>query len=136
MTYIAIDCSYCFLLPSDASAFSLTSFNSQARQSLLLFNQGNIYNRLRFLNKYLMFLEELNELFRENWSKFLTAGYLVFWKQFPAAGYLDTSDLAFWSFLNQENFPSWTHSAFHLSSYDKKNAKSARIDLSTGTSLI
>ena len=23
-----------------------------------------------------MFLEELNELFRENWSKFLTAGYL------------------------------------------------------------
>ena len=78
MTYIAIDCSYCFLLPSDASAFSLTSFNSQARQSLLLFNQGNIYNRLRFLNKYVMFLEELNELFRENWSKFLTAGYLVF----------------------------------------------------------
>ena len=38
-----------------------------------------------------MFLEELNELFRENWSKFLTTGYLVFWKQFPAAGYLDTS---------------------------------------------
>ena len=37
-----------------------------------------------------MFLEELNEPFRENWSKFLTAGYLVFWKQFPAAGYLDT----------------------------------------------
>ena len=36
-----------------------------------------------------MFLEELNELFRENWSKFLTAGYLVF--HFPAAGYLDTS---------------------------------------------
>ena len=33
-----------------------------------------------------MFLEELNELFRENWSKFLTAGYLVFLKQFPAAG--------------------------------------------------
>ena len=38
-----------------------------------------------------MFLEELNELFRENWSKFLTAGYLDFWKHFPAAGYLDTS---------------------------------------------
>ena len=31
----------------------------------------------------------------------------------------------FWSFLNHEHFPSWTHSAFHLSSYDKKNAKSA-----------
>ena len=38
-----------------------------------------------------MFLEELNELLGENWSKFLTAGYLGFWKQFPAAGYLDTS---------------------------------------------
>ena len=48
-------------------------------RSLLVLTQGNIiYNRLRFLNKYLMFLEELNELFRENWSKFLTAGYLVF----------------------------------------------------------
>ena len=37
-----------------------------------------------------MFSEELNDLFRENWSKFLTAGYLVFLKQFLAAGYLDT----------------------------------------------
>ena len=63
---------------------------AQARQSLLLLTQGNTYNRLRFLNKYLMFSEELNELFRENWSKFLTAGYLVFCKHFPAAGYLDT----------------------------------------------
>ena len=67
------------------------SLYAQAWQSLLLLTQGNIYNRLRFLNKYLMFLEELNKLFRENWSKFLTAGYLVFWKQFPAAGYLDTA---------------------------------------------
>ena len=54
------------------------SLYAQARQSLLLLTQGNIYNSLRFLNKYLMFLEELNELFGENWSKFLTAGYLVF----------------------------------------------------------
>ena len=53
--------------------------------------QGNIYNRLRFLNKYLMFLEELNKLFQENWSKFLIAGYLVFLKHFVAAGYLDSS---------------------------------------------
>ena len=37
-----------------------------------------------------------------------------------------TTVLGFWSFLNRELFPSWTHSAFHLSSYDKKkNAKSA-----------
>ena len=54
------------------------SLYAQARQSLLLLTQDSIYNRLRFLNKYLMFLEELNEPFRENWSKFLTAGYLVF----------------------------------------------------------
>ena len=44
------------------------SLYAQARQSLLVLTQGNIYNRLRFLNKYLMFLEELNDLFRENWS--------------------------------------------------------------------
>ena len=43
-----------------------------------------------------MFLEQLNEPFRENWSKFLTAGYLVFLKHFPAAGYLDRS-LILWS---------------------------------------
>ena len=67
------------------------SLYAQARQLLLLLTQGNFYNRLRFLNKYLMFLEELNKLFQENWSKFLTAGYLVFLKHFPAAGYLDTS---------------------------------------------
>ena len=54
------------------------SLYAPARQSLILLTQGNIYNRLTFLNKYIMFLEELNELFRENWSKFLTAGYLVF----------------------------------------------------------
>ena len=49
------------------------SLYAQARQSLLLLTQGNIYNRLRFLNKYLMLLEELNELFRENCSQFLNA---------------------------------------------------------------
>ena len=38
------------------------SLYAQARQSVLLLTQGNIYNRLRFLNKYLMFLQELNEL--------------------------------------------------------------------------
>ena len=54
------------------------SLYAQARQSLLLLTQGNIYNRLRFLDKYLMFLEKLNELFGVNWSKFLTAGHLVF----------------------------------------------------------
>ena len=67
------------------------SLYAQARQSLLLLTQGNIYNHLRLLNKYLMFLDELNELFWENWSKFMTSRYLVFWKQSQAAGYLDTS---------------------------------------------
>ena len=56
------------------------SLYAQARQSLLLLTQGNIYDRLRFLNKYLMFLEELSELFGENRSKFMTTGYLVFLK--------------------------------------------------------
>ena len=42
---------------------SLYAQARQTRQSLLLL--GNIYNRLRFLNKYLLFLEELNELFGE-----------------------------------------------------------------------
>ena len=36
----------------------------------------NIHRNYR--NKYLMFLEELNDLFGDNWSKFLTAGYLFF----------------------------------------------------------
>ena len=54
------------------------SLYAQAQQSLLLLTQGDVYNRLRFLNKYLMFLEELSELFGENWSKFLTVGFLVF----------------------------------------------------------
>ena len=54
------------------------SLYAQAQQSLLLLTQGNTYNHLRFLNKYLMFLEELSELFGENWSKFLSVGYLVF----------------------------------------------------------
>ena len=31
------------------------SLYAHARQSLLLLTQGNIYNRLRFLNKYLVF---------------------------------------------------------------------------------
>ena len=54
------------------------SLYAQVRQFLLPSTKGNFYNCLRFLNKYLTFLEELNEIFRENWSKFLTAGYLVF----------------------------------------------------------
>ena len=41
-------------------------FYAQALRSLPLLTQGNIYSRLRFLNKYLIFFEELNELFREN----------------------------------------------------------------------
>ena len=59
------------------------SLYAQTQQWLLLFTQGNIYIHLRFLNKYLVFKEELNELFRENWSKFLTAVYLVFLKTVP-----------------------------------------------------
>ena len=53
------------------------SLYAQARQSLLLLTQGNIYNRLRFLNKYFMFLEELNELFGENWAKLVCVLFLI-----------------------------------------------------------
>ena len=42
------------------------SLYAQAQQSPILLTQGNIYNRFRFLNKYLKFLKELNELFQEN----------------------------------------------------------------------
>ena len=41
------------------------SLYAQAQQLLLFLTQGNIYNRLRFLNKYLMFSKELSELFGE-----------------------------------------------------------------------
>ena len=40
-------------------------------------------NLTRFLKKYLIFLEELSELFGENWSKFLTAGVSSFLKALP-----------------------------------------------------
>jgi len=36
-------------------------------------------------------LRGIKRAISRKWLKFLTAGYLVFWKQFPAAGYLDTS---------------------------------------------
>ena len=88
---ISSDCKYCLWLKVATVENIEISLYAQARQSLLLLIQGNIYNRLRFLNKYLMFSKELNEVFRGNWSKFLTSGYVVFWEQFLGAKYLDTS---------------------------------------------
>ena len=41
------------------------SLYAQAWQSPMLLSQGNIYNCLRFLNKYLVLLKELNDLFQE-----------------------------------------------------------------------
>ena len=63
-----------------------------------------------------MFLEELNKLFRENWSKFLTSGYqfiLVFWQQFPAAGYLDTS----FKTIQTISINNYTEPSFYLKIY-------------------
>ena len=45
------------------------SVYAQAEQSLLLLTQGNIYNRLRFLNKYLMFLYIIRGIKRAIWRK-------------------------------------------------------------------
>ena len=76
---ISSDCKYClgFKVEYFLSVENIEiSPYAQARSSLLFLTQGNLENRLRFLNKYLMFL--LNELFRENWSKFLIEGYLSF----------------------------------------------------------
>ena len=92
------------------------SLYAQTQQSLLLLTQGNIYHCLKFLNKYLLFLEELNKLFRKNWSKFLTSGYqfiLVFWKQFPAAGYLDTS----FKIIQTISINNYTKPSFYLKIY-------------------
>ena len=59
------------------------SLYAEARQSLLLLTQGNIYNRLTFLNKYIMFLEELNELFREKLVKISDCRVSSFLKTVP-----------------------------------------------------
>ena len=67
---------------------------AQARQS-----QPSTFNPRQYLQSleipkqisYVLTGMKWATVFRENWSKFLTAGYLVFWKQFPAAGYLDTA---------------------------------------------
>ena len=89
------------------------SLYAHARQSLLLLTHGNIYNRLRFLNKYLMLLEELNELFPENCSKFLNAGYLVFWKKVPGCSVsrheLDYFHNYYWvmSWISAASLPKW-----------------------------
>ena len=89
------------------------SLYAHARQSLLLLTQGNIYNRLRFLNKYLMLLEELNELFRETCSNFLNAGYLVFWKKVPGCRVsrheLDYFHNYYWvmAWISAASLPKW-----------------------------
>ena len=75
------------LAQSEMSMFcTLRKYESSHTLSKLPININRNYG-----NKYVMFLEELNYLFGDNWWKLLTAGYVFFWKQFPAAGYLDTS---------------------------------------------
>ena len=52
--------------------------------------QYNFWNRFRFLNKRLIFSEGFRGIFSKYLRNFLTAGYLVFSKPDPAAGYVDT----------------------------------------------
>ena len=52
--------------------------NLDARQSEILtnFSRNSSFNSSKNKRRNLMFLGELNELFRENWSKFLTIAML------------------------------------------------------------
>ena len=63
---------------------------AEARQCHLLKVPCNFWIRLSFLNKHLTFSEGFRRIFSENLRKFQTAGYLVFSKPYPAAGYVDT----------------------------------------------
>ena len=77
---------------------------------------------------------KLWELFRENWSKFLTAWYLVFWKQSPATGYLDelfeTNIFAFLSNLSNPLFDKFwsktilcSHCDYKISQFDYRKCR-------------
>ena len=46
-----------------------TSLYPQPLQLLLFQSQGNFWNRLRFVNKFLILFEEINEKFRENYMQ-------------------------------------------------------------------
>ena len=61
-----------------------TSLYAQARQLPLLKAQSSVWNRLVFLNNYLMLLHKLNEiLFRANWTWISDRlRHLVFWKPY------------------------------------------------------
>ena len=65
---------------------------AEARQFHLLQVPCNFWIRLSFLNKHLTFSEGFRRIFSENLRKFQTAGYLVFSKPYPAAGYVDTDN--------------------------------------------
>ena len=52
-----------------------------------------------------MFLGELNELFRENWSKFLTAGYLDTSTEKTSASASNNFDYKQCTFLRNKRHP-------------------------------
>ena len=74
-----------------------------------------------------MFLEELNELFRENWSIFLTAGYLVFVNTSRLPGIYTrpfetaTGQLAQWPPSNTTWFVSFATTTGQLAQWPPRN---------------
>ena len=75
-----------------------------------------------------MFLEEVNELFRENWSIFLTAGYLVFCKHISRLPGIKTrpfetatGQLAQWPPSNTTWFVSFATTTGQLAQWPPRN---------------
>ena len=63
---------------------------AEGRRFQLLLVQCNFLKRFRFLNKHLIFSEGFRRIFSKNVRKLQTAGYLVFSKSYPTAGYVET----------------------------------------------
>ena len=79
------------------------SQNAQDRRLSLPPTKGNVWNRLRFLKKYFMFLEELNGRIRENGINLRLScikAYLPLSKHFPAAWSLPQNTAYFAFFLD------------------------------------
>ena len=59
------------------------SLYAQARQLPLLQAQSSVWNRLSFLNNFLMFLHKFNEIFRVNWWWISDCRASSIWKPYP-----------------------------------------------------
>ena len=59
------------------------SLYAQARRLPLLQAQGSVWNRLSFLNNFLMFLHKFKEIFRVNWTWISDCRAFSIWKPYP-----------------------------------------------------